>query len=64
MAAKFFGYLMIVAGIFVSLAGGCFIFLAGALGDGAMTGLLPLGAGVALIVFGIRLVRKPGNPEP
>ncbi len=63
MASKFFGGLMIVAGVFIVFAGGCFLVLAGPLFGEAWFGLLSVAVGAVLIALGVKLIRAQGESD-
>ena len=54
MRSKYLGYLTIVAGVFVAIAGGCVAFIGMALGESPALLIAPA-VGIAIIIIGTRI---------
>ena len=61
--ARLFGILAIVAGVFIVLGGGCFIFFGMVLGGGSAGGILGLLIGVGMIFGGARMIKTAGPKD-
>ena len=58
MNDRFFGSLMVVVGVFVAFAGGCFTLLGGMNGGTAIISIFTALIGIVLIAAGISAIRK------
>ena len=60
---RLFGVLAIVAGVFIVLGGGCFVFLGMALGGDSAVGFLGLIIGIGMIFGGARMIKAAGRKD-
>lgn len=56
--ARLFGILAIVAGVFIVLGGGCFLFFGMIFSEGSAVGVLGLIVGVGMIFGGARMIKN------
>ncbi len=59
---RFLAYVGIVIGVFICLAGGCVFFLGFMFGTAGWQGFFALFVGIAMIVSGVRTLRKTREP--